>query len=134
MLPRKACQTAGSNMTWTYKQSTGELDHDGQRRGTGYAGIAEGLNNPAMQDQHNVGPIPQGIWTIGPALDPPDHLGPLALPLTHVSGEVFGRSAFFIHGDNTAMNHTASNGCIILSRNLRDEINDSDDDSLVVVT
>ena len=25
-----------------------------------------------------------------------------------------GRSGFFIHGDNANMNHTASNGCIIL--------------------
>jgi len=120
-------------MTWTYKQSTGELDRDGAAVGAGYSGHGDGLNNPAMQDVHDVGPIPQGGWTIGPPVDPPDHLGPLALPLTHVSGDEFGRSAFFIHGDNAQLNHSASDGCIILVRELRQQIVDSGDDDLQVV-
>jgi hypothetical protein len=32
--------------------------------GNGYSGREAGLNNPAMQD---VGPIPVGTWSIGPA-------------------------------------------------------------------
>jgi hypothetical protein len=100
-------------MTWLYKQTSGELDHSGTVVGTGYSGHGPGLNNPAMQQAHDVGPIPQGGYTIGPPRTPIDHLGPLALPLTHVSGNVFGRSEFFIHGDNTAHDHSASDGCII---------------------
>ena len=120
-------------MTWTYSQSTGELDRDGARVGAGYSGHGAGLNNPVMQNVADVGPIPQGEWTIGPPRNPPDHLGPLALPLTHVSGDEFGRSAFFIHGDNAQLNHSASDGCIILVRELRQEIVDSGDSDLQVV-
>lgn len=32
---------------------------------TGYAGNGPGLNNPAAQNQQNVGPIPQGTYTVG---------------------------------------------------------------------
>jgi hypothetical protein len=120
-------------MTWTYKQSSGELDHDGAVAGTGYSGHGDGLNNPAMQSAADVGPIPQGVYTIGLPHSPPDHLGPLAMPLTHVSGDIFGRSAFFIHGDNAAGNHSASDGCIILARPIRQQIADSPDRDLQVI-
>lgn len=121
-------------MTWTYVQSTGALSHDGEPIGTGYSGNTTGLNNPAAQGQVGVGPIPCGTYKIGPPHDPPDHLGPIALPLVPAaSNQMLGRSGFFIHGDNTAMNQTASNGCIILARPLRREIVDSDDSALVVV-
>jgi hypothetical protein len=119
-------------MSWTYKQSTGELDHNGAAIGAGYSGHGAGLNNPAMQNVHDVGPIPQGAWTIGPPRDPPDHLGPLAMPLTP-SGDTFGRSDFFIHGDNAQLNHSASDGCIILVREIRQQIVDSLDSDLQVV-
>jgi hypothetical protein len=39
--------------------------------------------------------------------------------------DMFGRSLFRIHGDNSA--HNASHGCIILSRKLRDQIAASQD-------
>lgn len=120
-------------MTWLYAQSTGDLSHDGEAAGAGYSGHGEGLNNPAKQDVPDVGPIPQGTYTIGPPRDPPDHLGPVALPLTHVSGDIFGRSGFFIHGDNAAGNHSASDGCIILVREIRQEIVDSGDATLQVI-
>src|SRR5438874_13781045 len=86
----------GMNMTGVYSQSTGELNHDGSRVGSGYSGHGEGLNNPAFQTAHDVGPLPQGMYSIGDPLDPPDHLGPLAMPLSSTSGDMFGRSAFFI--------------------------------------
>ena len=122
----------------TYCQSTGVLTNDWgggvHPMGIGYSGNGEGLNNGAMQDDQNVGPIPVGQWRIGPPLDPPDHLGPLAMPLTPANDtQTFGRSAFFIHGDNAAMNHTASHGCIILGRTIREAINNSNDRDLTVV-
>jgi hypothetical protein len=43
---------------------------------------------------------------------------------------MFGRSAFMIHGDNRT--HTASQGCIILRRDLREQIDRSDDKELTV--
>ncbi len=98
-----------------------------------YSGHGEGVNNPAMESVPNVGPIPAGVYSIGPAKDPVDQLGPIALPLTPIGGqEMFGRSAFFIHGDNAAMDHTASDGCIILPRSAREYIAASDCKVLVV--
>jgi len=42
----------------------------------------------------------------------------------------FGRSAFLIHGDN--LSHTASHGCVILRRDVRERISASTDRTLVV--
>ena len=124
-------------MTWTYQQSTGRLTApDGVYEGSGYSGFEVGLNNPAMQSDPDVGPIPRGTWNIGSPIDPPDYLGPLAMALTIFAGQeafTFGRSAFFIHGDNAAMDRTASRGCIILGRALRQAISNSADRALTVV-
>lgn len=122
-------------MTWTYSQSTGVLRNAaGARVATGYSGHGPGLDNPQMQNAKGVGPLPQGSYTIGAPKDPPDHLGVLAMPLTPDAQNVmFGRSAFFIHGDNAAMNFTASDGCIILDHATRQAIHDSADHLLQVV-
>jgi hypothetical protein len=47
--------------------------------------------------------------------------------------DTFGRSGFLIHGDSVAMPGTASHGCIILSRDLREQISASGDNQLEVV-
>ena len=124
---------------WTYRQ------HDGQialTRGSltiiyghGYSGCGDGLNNPALEADAGVGPIPKGRYPIGAPLDPVDHLGPLALSLTPDPANVmFRRSAFFIHGDNAEGNHTASHGCIILDHAIRVQIDASTDKELTVTT
>jgi hypothetical protein len=114
-------------MTWKYVQRTGNL-YDTNKRlvGTGYSGDGPGLNNPLMQDVHRVGPIPVGRYLIGPSKDPIDHLGPIAMPLVPLAGNVlFGRSAFFMHGDNASVNHTASLGCIVMLKSVRILVRDS---------
>ncbi len=122
-------------MTWRYVQSTGALDRDGQHEGVGYSGNTGGLNNPAMQNVIGVGPVPRGTYTIGPPHMPVDHLGPNALPLYPAAGnEMYGRSGFFIHGDNAAMDNTASDGCIILGPAIRQAIINSRDTALLVVS
>ena len=65
---------------WTYIQTSGVLSHNGQQDGSGYSGHGDGINNPAMQSVSNVGPIPQGQWTIGEGVNDPK-LGPVAMPL-----------------------------------------------------
>jgi len=56
------------------------------------------------------------------------------LPLSAAKGtNTFGRQFFFIHGDTSAMNYTASEGCIIMPRNIREQINKSEDKKLQVV-
>lgn len=122
-------------MPWTYHQKTGHLRApNGSLAGSGYSGHGAGLNNPEMQDDRGIGPIPVGLYSIGPARRPVDHLGPLAMPLApDPDNEMHGRSAFFIHGDNASGNHSASDGCIILNHSIRQMIDISTDGDLEVV-
>lgn len=105
--------------TFTYSQQTGALCVGGLYIGTGYSGRGDGLNNPAMQNVPLTGPLPVGFYTIGAAETHP-LLGPVVMALTPDETDVmFGRSEFFIHGDNQAENHTGSEGCIVLPLNSR---------------
>lgn len=118
----------------TYQQSTGRFtEANGNLIGVGYSGNGQGLNNPEMQAVAMHGSLPQGDYEIGPALTHAK-LGILAMALTACAGQpVFGRSGFFIHGDNQAMNHTASEGCIILPHVARVAISGSSDRKLRVI-
>lgn len=120
---------------WKYQQSTGQLTNPtGSSVGLGYSGNGKGLNNPAMQSVPDHGPIPQGHWTIGTFFDDAGGKGPLVAHLYAAAPtDTFGRSGFMIHGDNAAANHTASEGCIILPRLLREQLLASNDRALVVV-
>ncbi len=121
---------------WTYRQTTGELSRDGVAEGTGYSGFGDGKNNPAMQNVPNAGPLPQGKYTIGApqCVDSPGPHGPFILPLTPDSGnQMFGRSGFLIHGDSIVQPGTASHGCIIMARLIRNAIAASGDHDLTVV-
>jgi hypothetical protein len=121
-------------MAWTYRQSDGGLLHAGEFIATGYAGIGPDLNNPASEGIAFKGPIPRGTYTIGPVQPDGGHMGPFVLPLTPWPvNNMFGRSGFFIHGDNSQVNHSASNGCIILGRQWRLMISSSGDTNLAVV-
>lgn len=112
---------------WRYEQKTGNIFFGNTWLGTCYSGAGEGKNNPAMQNIHNVGPIPCGMYTIGKAYGS-TKTGPLTIELTpDASNEMFGRSEFRIHGDNKAMNGTASEGCIIASLGIRVRIIGSGD-------
>jgi len=121
-------------MTWKYDQSSGDIEHNGKFAGTGYSGagrlLHEGRNNPAMEKLKQKGPIPAGKWSIGKARTSPQ-TGPIVMDLTPVGHDAHGRSAFQIHGDNTAGN--ASEGCIILARGIRKDIDASGDRDLEVV-
>jgi type VI secretion system (T6SS) effector TldE1-like protein len=121
-------------MSWTYSQSTGQLQHNGVVVGTGYSGAgtspANGRNNSALQNVRDQGPIPQGQWRIGPAHSHP-HKGPTVMRLTPVGHNAFDRSGFLIHGNNAANN--ASQGCIILGPAIRHQISSSGDTTLNVV-
>ncbi len=119
-------------MAWIYSQSTGYLTHNGVHIATGYSGNGEGKNNPAMQNVPNEGPCPQGSYQIGAPKDDPN-VGPFAMPLTPEPGtDTFGRFAFMIHGDSIVHPGTASEGCIIMLRDARNQIWQSGDHELVV--
>lgn len=120
---------------WVYSQSSGKLTRDGALIATGYSGSVDGKNDPAKQTVPNVGPIPRGSYTIGdPVLFTAVH-GPFVMPLTpNLHTQMFGRSGFLIHGDSVVEPGTASQGCIILSRPVRDAIAKSGDRNLLVIT
>jgi hypothetical protein len=122
---------------WTYKQSTGEMAHNGTPVATGYSGGYNGQtkykNAPQFEDVPDLGPLPRGSYTIGPPQNNPK-LGPFAMPLTPApTNEMFGRSAFFIHGDSLISPGNASEGCIIMPRAVREQIHASGDNQLTVV-
>jgi len=100
-------------MGWTYSQSTGKINHNGTFIGRGYSGKGAGKNNPSMQHVRAEGPV--------------------TMKLTPIGHNALGRTLFRIHGDNQRMNFTASEGCIILSRSIREKIANSDDTRLNVI-
>jgi hypothetical protein len=120
---------------WTYKQQSGELWHgDPEPAAVGYSGAGEGKNNPAMQVVHAIGPIPQGEWLIqGPPVDSRLH-GPFVMRLIPIiPSAALGRAGFLIHGDSKEHPGMASEGCIIMPRNVRERVWNSGDRELLVV-
>jgi hypothetical protein len=80
------------------------------------------------------GPIPAGKYFIGTPHDTLTH-GPFVLPLTpDPANEMFGRSAFLMHGDSVVDPGTASRGCIIMSRAVRKQVAASGDAELRVIS
>jgi hypothetical protein len=123
-------------MNWTWRQSTGALTApDGTLAGVGYSGNGADLDNSAGQGDIGHGPIPQGWWIIGEFFDDPGGKGPVVAHLSPAPGNTMdGRAGgFMIHGDNKAMNHTASDGCLILALAIREAIAASGVTSLLVI-
>lgn len=120
---------------WVWNQLTGRMYDDSEKLvGVGYSGYGQGKNNPSLQAAADLGPIPCGRYTIDHPRDTDTH-GPYVLPLNpHVDNVMFGRAGFLIHGDAKAHIGSASEGCIILSRDVRKLIWESGDHELIVVS
>ncbi len=131
---RQTAVIALDAFAWTYAQKSGELQQDGKPVATGYSGAGAGKNNPVMQNVCDVGPIPEGDWTIaGPPADTADH-GPYVLKLNPAAAtETFGRSGFLMHGDSKEHPGSASHGCVILPRAVREQMWTSGDRELEVL-
>jgi len=120
-------------MSWMWDQSAGTLSRDGVLVSRGYAGSGRGRNNPALQAVPSVGPIPRGRWRIAGVKDSAN-TGPFTIVLEPAPGtDALGRSAFRIHGDSMRAPGTASRGCIILPRAIRERIWRSGDRDLIVI-
>jgi hypothetical protein len=119
---------------WSYTQTTGKmLRPDGTLAATGYSGSPAGINDPSKQSIHDVGPCPQGSYTMelitgpdGEAVDYDHKAKPVIRLIPSPKNSMFGRSGFLIHGDTTPPGH-ASLGCIIMPHNIRLEIQQSID-------
>jgi len=115
---------------WRYEQSTGKL---WQLAGKGYSGREEAKNQPDLDSLKDRGPIPKGTWTVGPPFDGGTH-GPFCLRLIPDHDTVtHGRDGFLVHGDSIRAPGTASHGCVILPRAVREEVWNSGDHELEVV-
>ena len=126
-------------MAWTYEQGSGKLYRpNGTLAATGYAGgnegkNPEGVNNHDMQGIKRVGPVPAGCYIFGEVVLQ-SQLGPFAIPLVPVdSNTMYGRGGFYCHGDKADPPRSASEGCIIMPRAVRDEMYASSDRQLLVV-
>ena len=121
-------------MAWRYQQSTGILaSADDSLRAVGYAGHPPYVNDPDAQHLHEQGPLPRGLYTIGPAFHHP-RLGALAMPLLADPGvETYGRGSFYLHGDNGRGDQSASEGCIVQDHETRAAVAVSEDRRLEVI-
>lgn len=124
---------------WVWDQSAGTLSRNGKLVSKGYSGNGRGKNNPALEGVQGIGPVPAGRWKIGAPYDS-NSVGPYALRLEAVDAHFgddkhdgTGRGSFRIHGDSVRAPGTASRGCIILPRNIRQMIWTSGDRDLLVV-
>lgn len=120
---------------WTWKQSNGALsDKTGMVIGHGYAGNGKGLNNPDAQGLHDVGPLPCGLYTINSPVDTDSH-GPFVMWLTpNPDNDMMGRGSFGIHGDRKEPPpFSASQGCIVANRTIREQVWSSGDHLIEVV-
>jgi hypothetical protein len=92
-----------------------------------------GKNIPAPQNLHDVGPISQGFYEIGPPHDTTTH-GPDVMALSPAEGtDTFGRGGFLIHGDSIENPGTALHGCVILAYDPRVQVSSRGDTELQVV-
>lgn len=107
--------SAGYGMNWLYVQRTGHLYRpDGSLLTTAYAGHGAGVNQPALQDQIGIGPLPTGLYTIG-TNRPGTHMGPIAIALLpDAANQMHGRAEFYCHLDTRTRDHSASAGCIVM--------------------
>ena len=105
-----------------------EIDDGGQERvvasGSGYAGAPGHVNRPGSSHLVGLGPLPPGEYHVGVPIKHP-RLGRVAFRLRPAPSNVmFGRSNFWIHGDNGKGDRSASRGCIILNRDGRQTVAD----------
>jgi|SRR5581483_1830285 len=122
---------------WTFERKLGELiAPDGEVKSTAvYSGQpGEYKNNPAFEQVHDSGTIPAGDWTITSLIEEETPHGPYVLFLAPQAGtKTYGRSGFLCHGDSVKAPGTASKGCIIAPRWLRELIWESGDRTIRVI-
>lgn len=122
-----------------FSSSTSEVTHTfvyGNKLGTfknersktsdskAYSGSKDYYNDEKYVDKKSEGPIPPGKWEVTEICS---SKGPLTCRLSPCAGTAtHGRSGFLIHGDNSKMDHTASEGCIITKKDCRQDIQKGD--------
>ncbi|MGH9515817.1 MAG: RHS repeat-associated core domain-containing protein [Terriglobales bacterium] len=125
-------------LSCTYYQDTGHLvctDDAGNTvvDGSGYSGHGIGINNPDQDGVKDTGPIPGGDWNVRPCINDPGGLGPTVCPIDPLPWtDTKNRGGFYVHGDNSSENQSASEGCIIMPPDVRQVINNAGGAGLTV--
>lgn len=117
-----------------YSIMKGQLSLDsGVLVGTGYSGYGVHKNNPNSCKLKNLGPIPCGKYSIVNA--PGDkRLGKMLLKLQpYAANQMYGRSGFYIHGEDSNPLTEDSHGCIVMSYSVRLFLNAASDRILTVI-
>jgi RHS repeat-associated protein len=129
-----------SGLTFYYDQRSGIMWWDDPSTkqfdpvivGFGFSGKGKYRNDPNSQGKEDWGPIPAGKYKIGKRRSRKSNGKKLDnFPLTpDIANEMYGRDAFLIHGGSP--DKEPSEGCIIMQPDVRDFIENSGDDDLVV--
>jgi hypothetical protein len=120
-----------ADQEFVYHQATGKLTLGDTEVGQGYSGKGDAKNNPDKEALKNAGPIPRGLYTVGKAREYKKM--PNCFDLTPDGHDARGRTEFLIHGDSKTDPGNASEGCIILSLDVRKKIAESGISKLRVV-
>jgi RHS repeat-associated protein len=127
-------------LCWEFSQSTGQWSHLDDLTGVatpvglGFSGQGVGYNDPAFEWAEDIGPLPAGLYQIGPGRK--WHKMPYVMDLTPVLSFQFGRpGGFKIHAPfkDPAKRPLSSHGCPIAEKDLRKQISDDQDRCLWVV-
>ena len=128
--------------TWTYDRSTQQLfdnednEIENTTGGAIYAGCGKNQNEIESESKGTpknyrrgktcyaeAGPLPAGLYVVGKPFDDPDHLDPYVMKLTpDLNNKMYGREGFYIHGDSKSHPRKASDGCIVMPKNMREAI------------
>ena len=130
-------------LTWYYDQRTGDVwwddpntpEFDPVYKGRGFAGSSgEHRNNPSSEGIEDNGPLPKGRYRMGfghsKTRSGRRMVGGCIWLEPDGSNDMHGRGGFLIHGGSA--DGDPSQGCIVLGKALRDEIEASGDTDLVV--
>ena len=123
---RLQCYT---NVNGTYKKTVDAY---------GYSGRGEGKNNPRLQDVRDVGPIPEGFWTMKSVQQTPTQVSIWLEPYPGSPVFNFDRDpmSFLIHGDykDPKKKGKASKGCPIFDKEYRDKIAEQLGETFIVIS
>ncbi len=119
---------------WVYEISTGRMYSDkGDLNGVGYSGSPQYKNDSSATHIKDQGPIPVGLYKMKEPVDTEKHGAYVLWLEPDRENEMLGREDFGIHGDKKGFPGTASEGCIIQSRGVREAMWKSGDHDLKVV-
>ena len=122
-------------MAWIYDVKRREFSRNGQFKFRArYAGNGKYKDDPLFECVKNKGPLPRGKYRIVGKPFRHARTGADTLRLMpDVSNTMCNRAGFLIHGESKTNPGRASNGCIILDRDYRLQLADSQDRELIVL-